>query len=285
MLNTVIRKEHDTRNGKVLSQPRKQFYPLLEKISEVNPDVRFTETPYSYDTVREEDGTYNVYISEYTVTIHGEEVGAVGYNSWGKAKFVLANERIGETVMRGRAKKTADIGKAVQIFKKYMYPSTQKEQAKKALDLCSRALSRFEDTREGEVRMAWRRIDEQVKKFAITNKELFEQASGQSLDPTVEALTIHTAALQMYSDYKEGNGMMVKTIEDKFLTITATRDAEPKVLSRDEMKPYDLQTIGMLKLLSDNQAILYRGYKVQDGMFIVFPETDHEPNIVSGGKV
>ncbi len=284
MLNTVIRKEHDTSGGKVLSQPRKLLYPLLERISELNPDVRFTETTYSYDIVREQDGTCSVYISEYIMTVQGEEIGSVAYNSWGKAKYVLSNERISKTLDRGRARKTADVEKAVKIFKKYMYPDTIQEQAKKAIDTCSRAIARFEDTREGEVRMAWRRIDEQVKQFALANKELFAQTTGKDLAPLVEDIATHSAAQQMYEDFKLGAGTMVKLIGDKYLVGTNLKDSEHKVLSREEMKPYDLQTLGMLKLLSDNHAILYRGYKINEALFIVFPETDHEPNIVSGGK-
>lgn len=285
MLNTVIRKEHDVHGSKLLSEPRPQLYPLLEKISEINPDVRFSESSYSYDTVRDSAGNYHYYISEYQVTIKGENVGAVGYSSWGKACFRLSNERISNTLQRGREKKTSDVEKAVQIFQKYMKPSTLKETAHKSVELCSRALNRFQDRKDSEMRMSWRRIEDKLRQFALDNKDRFLQSTGVDLNAIEELKSISEGALEMYGKFNTGVGNMVKLVDDKYLVKDTKKDSEYRLLTRDQMNGYDLQSIGMMKLLGNEHAIMHRGYKIDDTLFVVFPESDAEiePNIVSLG--
>ena len=215
--------------------------------------------------------------NEFEVYCKNEKLGDIGYQGWGGFKYTISNNRIKGVLERGDYYKTCDEAKAIKLVGKHFSPKTTQENLAEINEKAHRVVAELAQEKTYRLTNTWRSMQGEAQAFILSNIDMYKQFVSETKNVT-SVLPVATefpnivaegiGATSMHSAFSKGQTYTV-SIEGDTYSLVRT-DTDIQLLSREQVPPYVLQGVGMLKLLEIKQSILGVGTKCADNIFVIF---------------
>lgn len=275
MYANVILKMNDGRDGKVQSVVDPFLATLLEPLALKYPNWEFVEelTHYEYENGIKTKFTAN----SFKVMEKREELGSIYVDRYhrGGDRYAVDNFRIGEMRERGSGMKTIHLKKAIRHVEKFFGKKTTEERMKSAMEMAnSRAYSVSNDLNR-KASWAWNAINDHAKNLLVA--KYWEELLA-SIDPNKRAEAEKFPTMQAESEagnvihqaVRKGDCYIVN-IEGMRYSVKRANDPM-QIFTSEDLPSTIKRSVGLLKLLEDDQIIGGVGMRVNAETFIVLPQ-------------
>jgi hypothetical protein len=275
MYANVIMKQNDTANGKVQSTIDPFLATLLEPLALKYPNWEFKEegTHYTYN-----NGVKTDFIATcFKVMEKREELGTIYVDRYhrGGDRYAVDNFRIGEMRERGSGMKTIHLKKAIRHVEKFFGRKTTDERMKSAIEMAGHRVHSVSNELNRKASWAWNAINDHAKNFLVAK---YWEELLTSLDPKVRTEAEKFPTLQAESEAGDAIHKAVRKGDCYIVNIEGMRYSvkranDPIQIFTSEDLPNTIKrSVGLLKLLEDDQIIGGVGMRVSAETFVVLPQ-------------
>jgi len=271
-------KEHDDGAGGKLTATIEPFLvELIEKLALKYPQWIFQEehSNFSWSQVNGKSLRTDYKTTSFKIMDKREELGTVYVDHYARGKrFAVDNFRVQEMRERGSGMKTIHLNKAMKHIDKFFGKKNITEKVEEAQRIAQQVSYQTNNQLSSKMHSVWRDLQPKAIDFLIAEhweefcafakteggdfpRKTAEAKAGNVID---EALRKGNA----YLVYIDGLDYAIQKGDKNPITIKAS----------EELPDFIRRSVGMLKLLEDNQIIIDIGLRVSPTIFVVL-----EPNI------
>jgi hypothetical protein len=276
-------KEHDRGDGvKVQSVITPFLQPLIEKLALKYPQWAFEEenTNYKWDIVNGKSVKTDISVTCFKVLDKREELGQVyidSYSSQGM-RFCIDNFRVQKMRERGSGMKTIHENKALKHVDKFFGKKNLDEKLLEAKELAQRCVQTVANNLGSKFDWEWNRLDEVAKQFIMDKhwEEFTEFVATNiskntvDMDKMPEKFERKVASKQVKEVFAKDEHYLIYVDGQSYAIF---RKNEPtQIKASEELPEFIRRSVGMLKLVEDNQIISGIGCRVNSTTYVVLPQ-------------
>jgi len=280
--NVILKQDNDDGNGsKVASVIDPFLATLVEPLALKYPNWEFKEESTSHES--EYEGSVrnirrkNFKATSFKVIEKREELGSIYVDRYhrGAERYAVDNFRIGEMRERGSGMKTIHLKKAIRHVEKFFGKKTTEERMKSAIELAGSRVYSVNNDLNRKASWAWNAINDHAKNLLVAKywEELLE-----SIDPNKRAEAEKFPTLQAEANAGEVISKAVRSGDCYIVNIegmrySVKRAKDPiQIYMSEELPSFIRRSVGMLKLLEDDQIIGDVGMRVNAETFVVLSQ-------------
>ena len=245
--------------------------PLAYEAAKKFPKWVFMGAPqWGYDD-RLEVGNLHVYENR-------EKIGTLSTNNTRTGtKYVITNDRIKQTCKRGDAMQTADIKKALKLMAKTFGGKTIEEKSRAAYDKLASAIGSSHTAKQMDYNNAVSALLRHLKVYALENFEVTAAAAiaaggnAKQINGIPETRDDCDTVATVYNALHNKHGRFVMLNGSDYI-VTKSIDFEPEIHSTDTLPTQIKLSIGLLKLIEDNNFMRDVGFRLNATTFYVLAE-------------
>lgn len=264
-------KEHDRWGSGLVQSTLDPFMkPLIEGLALKYPQWTFVESAMTSDAKK---NTYEAH--SFKVMDKREVLGTVT-KDWFRHgfRYQVDNHRISSMRERGSGMKTIHLDKAIKHVNKLFGRKNVHEKFAEAKQAVSGAVGGVASEKHYQLDRTWRALENSTQAFIANHYQEFTvSVVDKNLCTQVENLPKHieeyNAAQHMKSMLEKDNAYIV-FIDG--VNYSVQKGADPiEVKESDELPDFMRRSIGLLKLVENNQVINGVGLRVNESTFLVLP--------------
>jgi len=217
-------------------------------------------------------------VSNLHVYENREKVGTLSTNTTRNgAKYVISNDRIKQASKRGDAMQTADIKKALKLMAKSFGGKTIEEKSRAAYDELASALGSSHTAKQMDYNNAVGVLLRNLKVYALENFEVTAAAAiaaggnAKQINGIPETRDDRDTVATVYDALHNKHGRFVMLNGSDYI-VTKSINFEPEVYSTDTLPIQIKLSIGLLKLIEDNNFMRAVGFRLNATTFYVLVE-------------
>ena len=195
------------------------------------------------------------------------------YSSGGGYKICVDNDRVRKQRSTERPYRTEDVKKATLMIRKNFYPMLDAERVDKYLSEVGKQLASANWDATREMEKAKGKFFALSQEFVIANMDLYIQQYPHKLatrDLVDKAKLDHTTIKEVCDLYETKKTIFVIRQDSHY--IVKVNDTIYTMV--DDAMPEDLRRkLGILKLVEDGQCVEGMGFRSNENVFLVTPET------------
>jgi hypothetical protein len=245
--------------------------PLAYEAAKKFPKWVFMGAPqWGYDD-RLEVGNLHVYENR-------EKIGTLSTNNTRTGtKYVITNDRIKQTCKRGDAMQTADIKKALKLMAKTFGGKTIEEKSRAAYDKLASAIGSSHTAKQMDYNNAVSALLRHLKVYALENFEVTAAAAiaaggnAKQINGIPETRDDCDTVATVYNALHNKHGRFVMLNGSDYI-VTKSIDFEPEIHSTDTLPTQIKLSIGLLKLIEDNNFMRDVGFRLNATTFYVLAD-------------
>jgi hypothetical protein len=276
-------KETDRGDGvKVQSTIAPFLLPLIEKLALKYPQWSFEEdnTNYKWDMQNGKSLKTDFIATCFKVIDKREELGQVYMDNYSRhgERFCIDNFRVQQMRERGSGMKTIHENKALKHVDKYFGKKNLDEKLVEAKQLAERCVSNVSNNLAGKFDYEWNRLEEISKQF-IMQKHWEEFASYITTNLTGNKVELNTmpdrferklAGKQVRDAFAKDEHYLIYVDGQNYAIFRKNEPTQIKV--SEELPEHIRRSVGMLKLVEDNQIVSGVGCRVNATTYVVLPQ-------------
>jgi len=245
--------------------------PLAYEAAKKFPKWVFMGTPqWGYDD-RMEVAKLNVYENR-------EKIGTLSINTTQiGAKYVIESDRIKQARKYGDAMQTGDIKKALALMAKSFGSKIIEENSQAAYDKLAGAIRYAHTAKQMDYNNAVSALLLHLKVYALENFEVTSAAAiaaggnAKQINDIPETKDDRDTVATVYNGLHNKHGRFVMLDGSDYI-ITKSLDFKPEIYSTDTLPAQIKLSIGLLKLIEDNNFMRDVGYRLNATTFYVLAE-------------
>lgn len=217
-------------------------------------------------------------VVELYVYENRETIGTISINTTRMcAKYVITNDRITNTRKRGYGAETSDIKKALKLMAKTFGGKTIEEKSRAAYDKLASALGSSHTAKQMDYNDAVSALLRHLKVYALENFEVTAAAAiaaggnAKQINGIPETRDDCDTVATVYNALHNKHGRFVMLNGSDYI-VTKSIDFEPEIYSTDTLPTQIKLSIGLLKLIEDNNFMRDVGFRLNATTFYVLAE-------------
>lgn len=278
-------KEHDRGDGvKIQSKISPFLLPLIEKLALKYPQWTFEEenSNYKWDMQNGKSVKTDIIATCFKVLDKREELGSVyteNYSSHGQ-QFCVDNFRVQQMRERGSGMKTIHEKKALKHIDKFFGKKNLDEKLAEARNMAQNTVYRVADDLSQKFDWEWSRLDETAKQFIMQNhwEEFVGYVGGNvhpnshnvKIDELPEKFERKLAGRDVHEAFQKDKHYLVYLDGQNYAIFRKDEPTQIKV--SEELPEFIRRSVGLLKLVEDNQIIGGVGCRVNATTYVVMQQ-------------
>lgn len=276
-------KEHDRGDGvKVQTIIAPFLLPLIEKLALKYPQWAFEEESHNYkwDNSTGKSIKTDLIATCFKVIDKREELGQVYMDNYSRhgERFCIDNFRVQQMRERGSGMKTIHENKALKHVDKYFGKKNLDEKLLEAKDLANRCVSNVSNNLAGKFDYEWNKLEEISKQFIMQNHwEEFASyvttnltGNKVELDTMPERFERKLAGKQVRESFNKDEHYLIYVDGQNYAIFRKNEPTQIKV--SEELPDFIRRSVGMLKLVEDNQIVSGIGCRVNATTYVVLQQ-------------
>jgi hypothetical protein len=277
--NIKLKQDNDDGNGsKVVSVINPFMKPFVEELALKYPQWIFQEerTDYKWD----KGVKVGFCANSFKVIDKREELGEIflDRNSNGNV-YGVNNFRVSKQRERGYGTKTIHLKKAIKHVDKFFGKKNMTEKVEEAKQIAVQVIYQVNNGYNNTVNFKWNALGDTAKEFLVTKywQEFSELVIKNQKHTTYlvdfpKAFEEAKASSEIYDAMRNNTNYLVYV---DGLSYAIHREKEPmQIKASEELPAFIKRSVGMLKLIEDNQIISGVGLRVNANTFVVLEQQE-----------
>ena len=217
-------------------------------------------------------------VAKLSVYENREKIGTLSINTTRTgAKYVIESDRITMARKRGDGAQTGDIKKALKLMAKTFGSKTIEEKSRAAYDKLASALGSSHTAKQMDYNNAVSALLRRLKVYALENFEVTAAAAiaaggdAKQINGIPETRDDCDTVATVYNALHNKHGRFVMLNGSDYI-VTKSIDFEPEIHSTDTLPTQIKLSIGLLKLIEDNNFMRDVGFRLNATTFYVLAE-------------
>jgi hypothetical protein len=254
--------------------------PFIEKLALKYPQWTFEEdnTNYKWDNSTGKSIKTDLQATHFKVLDKREELGQVytqSYHSSHGQQFCIDNFRVSQLRERGNGMKTIHEKKALKHVDKFFGKKNLDEKLRDATTNAQQCIYRVHSDLNQKFDWEWNRIDEVAKQFIVEEHwESFVDYVGINppvdIDKLPEKFERKMASKQIHNAFDKHQHYLVYVDGQNYAIFRKNEPTQIKV--SEELPEFIRRSVGLLKLVEDNQIISGIGCRVNATTYVVLQQ-------------
>jgi hypothetical protein len=276
-------KEHDRGDGvKVQTIIAPFLLPLIEKLALKYPQWAFEEESHNYkwDNSTGKSIKTDLIATCFKVIDKREELGQVYMDNYSRHgdRFCIDNFRVQQMRERGNGMKTIHENKALKHVDKYFGKKNLDEKLVDARNQAQQCVSRVANDLSNKFDWDWNKFVEASKQFIVEKhwEEFVSYANQIVSNPTIdvdkmpEKFERKLAGQEVRDAFAKDEHYLIYVDGQNYAIFRKNEPTQIKV--SEELPDVIRRSVGMLKLVEDNQIVSGIGCRVNATTYVVLPQ-------------
>jgi hypothetical protein len=244
----------------------KFMYPLVQALAVKHPEWTFVGTSAN------RLGQETIEITQFKVLEKREQLGSLRTEWFGRSyAYGIHNDRIGQELQRGYAKKTTKVDKAIKLVEKHFYTKNLVERYTESKQVADQVVGRFAQRKNQEMQSRWRALDRAIKEYITLNFDSFKailtnneevKIANEMPDSMKEAMYVE----DVYKAFRTNSTYNVVLMGMDYIV---GEGDEITVLPSDKVPELIRRRLGLLKLVQDGFVIEGTGARVNENTYVI----------------